>query len=96
MTSSAERMKTSSRRVIYERKCEELAIYIDRLLTSTSKLTLHSSEMMQAISNVVANAIYAISSGGMLDFYEGFDHGCRVLSAWRAGAPRYVLPLTAR
>jgi PAS domain S-box-containing protein len=49
---------------IYEPKCKSAGICIKVNLASTLELVLRRGEMMQVISNLVANAIYAMPSGG--------------------------------
>jgi PAS domain S-box-containing protein len=52
--------------VVYERKCKEVGIVVHRSLRSLRTLTVRKGEMMQVISNLIANAIYAMPSGGTL------------------------------
>ena len=51
---------------IYEPKCNEAGILIERNLNSTRRVILRTGEILQVISNVVANAIHAMPSGGTL------------------------------
>lgn len=52
--------------VVYERKCSELGIEIHVDLGAHRTLTVRQGEIMQVISNLIANAIYAMPSGGTL------------------------------
>ena len=51
---------------IYEPKCKEAGISIERDFKSTRHVVLRTGEILQVISNIVANAIYAMPSGGAL------------------------------
>ncbi len=51
---------------VYKRKCTEAGIAVHLNLRGVRKLTLRKGEMMQVISNLIANAIYAMRSGGTL------------------------------
>jgi PAS domain S-box-containing protein len=51
---------------IYEPRCNAMGITIRRLLLSDRKVMLRRGEMMQVISNLIANSIYAMPTGGVL------------------------------
>ncbi len=51
---------------IYEPKCKDAGITIERNFKSTRHVVLRTGEILQVISNIVANAIYAMPSGGTL------------------------------
>jgi PAS domain S-box-containing protein len=51
---------------IYEPRCTAAGITIRRLLSASRKVLLRRGEMMQVISNLVVNAIYAMPTGGTL------------------------------
>jgi PAS domain S-box-containing protein len=51
---------------IYEPRCTAAGITIEKSLMSSRKVVLRRGEMMQVISNVIANAIYAMPDGGTL------------------------------
>jgi PAS domain S-box-containing protein len=51
---------------IYEPRCTAAGITIEKSLSSSRKVVLRRGEMMQVISNLIANAIYAIPAGGTL------------------------------
>jgi PAS domain S-box-containing protein len=51
---------------IYEPRCTAAGITIEKSLTSSRKVVLRRGEMMQVISNLIANAIYAMPGGGTL------------------------------
>lgn len=52
--------------VIYEPRCSALGICIESSLESSKRIVLRRGEIMQVISNLIANAIYAMPSGGDL------------------------------
>jgi PAS domain S-box-containing protein len=52
--------------MIYEPRCIAAGITIRRLLSTSRKVLLRRGEMMQVISNLVVNAIYAMPTGGTL------------------------------
>jgi PAS domain S-box-containing protein len=52
--------------VVYKPRCMLNGIAIQEYLTSTRKIHLRRGEMMQVVSNLIANSIYAMSSGGTL------------------------------
>jgi PAS domain S-box-containing protein len=52
--------------MIYEPRCTAAGITIKRLLTTSRKVSLRRGEMMQVISNLAVNAIYAMPTGGTL------------------------------
>jgi PAS domain S-box-containing protein len=51
---------------IYEPRCIAAGITIEKSLSSSRKVVLRRGEMMQVISNLIANAIYAMPDGGVL------------------------------
>ena len=51
---------------IYEPRCTAAGITIKKSLSSSRKVVLRRGEMMQVISNLIANAIYAMPDGGTL------------------------------
>jgi PAS domain S-box-containing protein len=51
---------------IYAPKCRDAGIRILEDLNSTRQVVLRKGEIMQVISNLIANAIYAMPSGGTL------------------------------
>ena len=51
---------------VYEPKCKEAGIFIERDFKSTSRVVLRTGEILQVISNIIANAIHAMPSGGTL------------------------------
>jgi PAS domain S-box-containing protein len=51
---------------IYEPRCATNGITIEKSLNSTTKVVLRRGEMMQVISNLIANSVYAMPSGGTL------------------------------
>ena len=51
---------------IYEPRCTAAGITIEKSLPPSRKVVLRRGEMMQVISNLIANAIYAMSDGGTL------------------------------
>jgi PAS domain S-box-containing protein len=51
---------------IYEPRCTAAGITIRRSIGSSTKIVLRRGEMMQVISNLIANSIYAMSEGGTL------------------------------
>jgi PAS domain S-box-containing protein len=51
---------------IYEPRCTALGIKIERSLSPSQKVVIRRGEMMQVVSNLIANAIYAMPNGGTL------------------------------
>jgi PAS domain S-box-containing protein len=51
---------------IYEPRCRELGIEVRKSLDSSKVIALRRGEMMQVISNLISNSIYAMQSGGVL------------------------------
>ena len=51
---------------IYEPRCTALGITIERSFSPSRKVVLRRGEMMQVVSNLIANAIYAMPNGGTL------------------------------
>jgi PAS domain S-box-containing protein len=51
---------------IYEPRCTAAGIEIEKSLDSSSKVIVRRGEMMQVISNLLSNSIYAMSAGGVL------------------------------
>jgi PAS domain S-box-containing protein len=51
---------------IYEPRCAANRIDMERSLRSTNKIVLRRGEIMQVISNLIANSMYAMSAGGTL------------------------------
>jgi PAS domain S-box-containing protein len=51
---------------IYEPRCAIAGIEIRQFINSSTKIVLRRGEMMQVISNLIANSIYAMPSGGIL------------------------------
>jgi PAS domain S-box-containing protein len=51
---------------IYEPRCTAAGIAIRKSLGSSTKVVLRRGEMMQVISNLIANSLYAMSAGGTL------------------------------
>jgi PAS domain S-box-containing protein len=51
---------------IYEPKCIAAGIRIERRLAPSPNLLLRKGEIMQVISNLISNAIYATSAGGTI------------------------------
>jgi PAS domain S-box-containing protein len=51
---------------MYAPRCTAAGIAIRKSLSSSTKVVLRRGEMMQVISNLIANSIYAMSAGGTL------------------------------
>ena len=51
---------------IYEPRCTAAGIVVRRAICSSTKIVLRRGEIMQVISNLIANSIYAMSEGGTL------------------------------
>jgi signal transduction histidine kinase len=51
---------------IYEPRCTAAGIAVRRSIGSSTKIVLRRGEMMQVISNLIANAIHAMPNGGTL------------------------------
>jgi PAS domain S-box-containing protein len=52
---------------IYEPRCQASGIKIRESLTSARKIFVRRGEILQVISNLLANCIYALSAGGTID-----------------------------
>jgi len=52
--------------MIYEPRCAAVGIRIERHLSPSRKIVIRRGEMMQVVSNLITNAIYAMSAGGTL------------------------------
>lgn len=52
--------------MIYQPRCTAAGITIQRSLSASRKIVVRRGEMMQVISNLLANAIYAMPGGGTL------------------------------
>jgi PAS domain S-box-containing protein len=67
---------------VYEPRCVTNGIIIEKSLLSTRKMMLRRGEMTQVFSNLIANSIYAMPSGGALyltvDDFSGSDDGVSV------------------
>jgi signal transduction histidine kinase len=51
---------------IYEPRCTATGIEIKRAINSSRKIMLRRGEMMQVVSNLLMNSIYAMQAGGVL------------------------------
>lgn len=51
---------------IYESRCSSIGIEIRKSLDSSRKVVLRRGEIIQVISNLIANSIYAMPNGGVL------------------------------
>jgi PAS domain S-box-containing protein len=51
---------------IYEPRCTATGIEIKRAINSSRKIVLRRGEMMQVVSNLIMNSIYAMQAGGVL------------------------------
>ena len=62
---------------VYSPKCKDAGICLEENLNSTRQVVLRKGEIMQVISNLIANAIYAMPTGGTLSIsvedVEDFD-----------------------
>ena len=52
--------------MIYQPRCSANGITTERSFSSTEKVVLRQGEMMQVVSNLIANSMYAMPSGGTL------------------------------
>jgi PAS domain S-box-containing protein len=60
---------------IYEPRCALNGITIEKSLYSVDKVMLRRGEMMQVISNLIANSMYAMPAGGTLSVSAADDDG---------------------
>jgi PAS domain S-box-containing protein len=51
---------------VYEPRCRTAQIRIEGRLRATKRIVMRTGELMQVISNLIANAIYAMPHGGVL------------------------------
>ena len=82
---------------IYEPRCAAAGIEIRQSIESERKLVLRRGEMMQVISNLIMNSIYAMSDGGVLSISvvdgEGPEDGLVLtIQDNGPGIPAQVLP----
>ncbi|MGB0124666.1 MAG: PAS domain S-box protein [Silvibacterium sp.] len=79
---------------VYQRKCETLGIRIETQLQSSRLVVMHKGEMMQVISNLIANAIYAMPSGGVLSIAvnDAQDGVMLSITDTGVGIPAEVMP----
>jgi PAS domain S-box-containing protein len=82
---------------IYEPRCRAAGIEIRASLDSSRKVVLRRGEMMQVISNLIVNSIYAMPAGGVLSISvrdaEGLPDGIVLTIEDRGvGIPTDVLP----
>jgi signal transduction histidine kinase len=54
---------------VYEPRCIAASITVRRSLAPSTKVMLRRGEMMQVISNLIVNAIYAMPAGGTLSIF---------------------------
>jgi PAS domain S-box-containing protein len=60
---------------IYEPRCTAAGIEIKKAIRSSRKIMLRRGEMMQVISNLMMNSIYAMPGGGVLSISVEDDRG---------------------
>ena len=82
---------------IYEPRCSAAQIAIKQFISSSRKFQLRRGEMMQVISNLMMNAIYAMPSGGILEIAvrdtQDSDEGVFLtITDNGVGIPQQVLP----
>jgi len=82
---------------IYEPRCTAAGIEIERFLDSSRKVMLRRGEIMQVISNLISNSIYAMSEGGVLsisvkDEESPFDGVVLAIQDDGAGIAAHTLP----
>jgi len=65
---------------IYEPRCIAARIEVRKSLASSTKVVLRRGEMMQVISNLIVNSIYAMPSGGTLSVSVSDAEGGVVLT----------------
>jgi PAS domain S-box-containing protein len=83
--------------MIYEPRCTAVGITIERSLSRSRKIVLRRGEMMQVISNLITNAIYAMPTGGTLsvsvcDAESPVDGVVLTIADNGVGIPAEVLP----
>jgi signal transduction histidine kinase len=82
---------------IYEPRCTAAGITVGKLLGSKTKVVLRRGEMMQVISNLIANSIHAMPEGGTLSvsINDATDPGEGIVLTIKdtgVGIPPNVLP----
>ena len=70
---------------VYELRCATNGITIIKAFTSTKELVLRRGELMQVISNLIANSMYAMPSGGELSISVEDDADGVVVSVRDSG-----------
>ena len=82
---------------IYEPRCAAAGIEIRKSLDSSRRVVMRRGEMMQVVSNLIANAIYAMPAGGVLaisaeDIQEPVDGIVLAISDDGVGIAAHDLP----
>ncbi|MGA2806780.1 MAG: PAS domain S-box protein [Terracidiphilus sp.] len=83
--------------MIYEPRCTAVRITIKRSISPSRKVVLRRGEMMQVVSNLIVNAIYAMPTGGTLsvsvcDVARPADGVVLTIADNGVGIPPDVLP----
>lgn len=83
--------------MIYEPHCIAAGITVERFFSPSRKIVLRRGEMMQVISNLITNAIYAMPAGGTLsvsvsDTSSPADGVALIVADDGIGIPPDVLP----
>ena len=83
--------------LIYEPRCTATGITIERFLSPSRRVVLRRGEMMQVISNLIVNAMYAMPTGGTLsvsvcDAENPPDGVVLTVTDNGVGIPAHVLP----
>jgi PAS domain S-box-containing protein len=61
--------------LIYEPRCLAAGIHMRKSINSSREIVLRRGEMMQVISNLIVNSIYAMPTGGILSITVDDTHG---------------------
>jgi PAS domain S-box-containing protein len=82
---------------VYEPRCTATGITIERSLSPSRKVVLRRGEMIQVVSNLILNAVYAMPDGGTLslsvsDSTDPAEGVVLTIADNGVGIPQHILP----